>query len=269
MRVVEPSCGGVTYDPARMSRTARYATGLVAAIAVAFAVSACGTNHIGVPKSDPNYAADNQAAQLFNQRCGGCHTLSYAGTHGSAANPRTAEAINGPNFNVRCERPVDRVQYAIANGGFSGAYMPQNIVVGKQAQEVALFVARYAGRQAPAQVGVKPCDQHPIGTLVSATTSTTTTTAAAPVSKATIAAGLSIFKTNCGACHTLAYAGTKGTVGPNLDQLMPNLGTVQHQVTVGGGEMPAFGNKHILKPAQIETVAKFVSSVAGSGTKAP
>jgi mono/diheme cytochrome c family protein len=148
-----------------MSRTARYATGLVAAIAVAFAVSACGTNHIGVPKTDPSYASDTAAAQLFNQRCGGCHTLSYAGTHGSAANPRTAEAINGPNFNVRCERPVERVLYAIENGGFSGAYMPQNVVVGKQAQEVAEFVARWAGRQAPPQPGVKPCDKLPIGAL--------------------------------------------------------------------------------------------------------
>ncbi len=74
------------------------------------------------------------------QRCAGCHTLSYAATHGSAANPRTAEAINGPNFNVRCERPVERVLYAIENGGFSGAYMPQNIFVGQQARDVAAFV---------------------------------------------------------------------------------------------------------------------------------
>ena len=86
---------------------------------------------------------------LFNQRCAGCHTLSYAGTHGSAPNVRTAQAINGPNFNVRCERPVVRVLYAIENGGFSGAYMPQNIVVGQQARDVAQFVATYSGRQAP------------------------------------------------------------------------------------------------------------------------
>ncbi len=134
-------------------------------IAVAFAVSACGTNHIGVPKSDPSYKADTQAAELFNQRCGGCHTLSYAGTHGSGQNPRTYEDINGPNFNVRCERPVERVLYAIENGGFSGAYMPQNIVVGKQAHEVAMFVARFSGRQATPQEGVTPCIKRPIGTL--------------------------------------------------------------------------------------------------------
>ena len=162
---VAPSRGGVAYDPARMSRSVRYAATMVAAIAVAFIISACGTNHIQVPKADPSYTADLAAAHLFNQRCGGCHTLSYAGTHGSGQNPRTYEAINGPNFNVRCERPEIRVLYAIENGGFSGAYMPQNIVVGKQAQEVAAFVARYAGRQAKPQPGVERCTQQSIGTL--------------------------------------------------------------------------------------------------------
>jgi mono/diheme cytochrome c family protein len=142
-----------------MGRSVRYAATLVAAIAAAFVVSACGTQHVGVPKSDPSYAADSSAAQLFNQRCGGCHTLSYAGTHGSGQNPRTYEAINGPNFNVRCERPAIRVLYAIENGGFSGAYMPQNIVVGKQAREIADFVARYAGRQAPLEPNVERCTQ--------------------------------------------------------------------------------------------------------------
>ena len=35
--------------------------------------------------------------------------------------------------------------YAIRNGGFSGAIMPQNIVVGDEAEAVAEFVAEYAG----------------------------------------------------------------------------------------------------------------------------
>ena len=88
-------------------------------------------------------------AQLFSQRCAGCHTLSYAATHGSAPNIRTAQANSGPNFNTRCERPITRVLYAIENGGFSGAYMPQNVVVGQDAIDVAKFVSTYAGRQAP------------------------------------------------------------------------------------------------------------------------
>ena len=128
-------------------------------------MSGCGTQRISIPKSDPDYSADVAAATLFNQRCGGCHTLSYAATHGSGQNPRTYEAINGPNFNERCERPVERVLYAIENGGFSGAYMPQNVVVGKQAREVAMFVARFAGRDAQPEQGTPPCQSLSIGTL--------------------------------------------------------------------------------------------------------
>jgi hypothetical protein len=148
-----------------MGRTVRHAATLVAAAAVTFVVAACGTQHVGVPKNSANYTADTEAAQLFNQRCGGCHTLSYAGTHGSGQNPRTYESINGPNFNVRCERPAIRVLYAIANGGFSGAYMPQNIVVGTQAREIANFVAQYSGRQAPIQPNTTPCIAKPVNPL--------------------------------------------------------------------------------------------------------
>ena len=35
---------------------------------------------------------------------------------------------------------------------------------------------------------------------------------------ADVVAGKQLFVSKCGACHTLARAGTKGTVGPNLDQ---------------------------------------------------
>ena len=134
-------------------------------LVLAVLTSACGTQKIDVPKSQPVLY---QGAVLFNQRCSGCHTLSYAATHGSAANVRTAQFNNGPNFDIRCERPVARVLFAIANGGFSGAVMPQNIVVGAQAQAVAQFVATYSGRKAPRVPGVVPCQQVPIGTIAAA-----------------------------------------------------------------------------------------------------
>ncbi len=146
-------------------RHKRLFASLLAAVAVAFVVSACGTEAIGVPKSDPTYASDSIAAHLFNERCGGCHTLSYAGTHGSGVNPTTFATISGPSFNQRCERPAIRVLYAIENGGFSGAYMPQNIFVGKQAREVADFVARFSGRDAPPEPGVTPCIKKPLQLL--------------------------------------------------------------------------------------------------------
>jgi cytochrome c len=145
-----------------MSRFAKILTLAAAALSVAVATAACGTEKISVPKS----AGDvYRGAVLFNERCAGCHTLSYAATNGSAPNIRTASAVSGPNFNERCERPIDRVLYAIENGGFSGAYMPQNVVVGQDAIDVAKFVATYAGREAPRQTGVPPCQEEAIGTL--------------------------------------------------------------------------------------------------------
>ena len=54
---------------------------------------------------------------------------------------------NGPNFNFRKEN-VQQVLYAIRNGGFSGAIMPENVVVGENAKAVAEFLAKYSGLQA-------------------------------------------------------------------------------------------------------------------------
>ena len=145
-----------------MSRLAKILVLSTAVVAMAAVTAACGTEKISVPKQQ---AALYHGATVFSERCAGCHTLSYAATYGSAPNIRTAQAISGPNFNQRCERPIDRVLYAIANGGFSGAYMPQNVVVGQDAVDVAKFVATYAGRQAPLVPGVTKCQDKPIGTL--------------------------------------------------------------------------------------------------------
>jgi len=73
--------------------------------------------------------------------------------------------------------------------------------------------------------------------------------------------GKTLFVSNCAGCHTLKAAGTSGNVGPNLDNLKPNLATVQKQVTNGGGGMPPF--KGTLSPAEIKAIAQFVSSNAG------
>jgi mono/diheme cytochrome c family protein len=124
-----------------MSRPAKLLLPAVAVLAVLAA--GCGTDKIDVAKT----SSSRRGAVLFSQRCSGCHTLRAAGTHGSAANIRTRERNDGPNFNVRCESS-GRVLYAIRNGGFSGAIMPQNIVVGSDADAVAKFVAKYAGQKA-------------------------------------------------------------------------------------------------------------------------
>jgi mono/diheme cytochrome c family protein len=154
-----------------------------AMLAVAVLASACGTQKVNAPGGD---AALQHGATLFNQRCGGCHTLSYAATHGSAQNVRTAQLNNGPNFDIRCERPVARVLYAIANGGFSGVVMPQNIVVGQDAIDVAQFVAKYAGHKAPTIPGVVKCSETPIGTVAEALAPTATTSTSTGPSPGTV-----------------------------------------------------------------------------------
>ena len=127
-----------------MTRRVTYAACVAAAALLA---SGCGSESVSVSQDDPNRAG----AVIFAARCGGCHTLSAAGTEGSATNVSDRENVDGPNFNVRKENVPD-VLFAIANGGFSGAIMPENIVTGHEAQAVAEFVAKYAGKQ-PASGG--------------------------------------------------------------------------------------------------------------------
>jgi mono/diheme cytochrome c family protein len=120
----------------------RGALALIAVAALGTAVG-CGTEGIQVAEDDPLH----EGAQMFAERCSGCHTLSAAGTEGSA---NRSERVQGPDLNQRPET-VDDVIYAIRNGGFSGAIMPQNIVVGEDAEKVAEFVARYAGQDVTEQ----------------------------------------------------------------------------------------------------------------------
>jgi len=73
--------------------------------------------------------------------------------------------------------------------------------------------------------------------------------------------GKKVFTSNCGGCHTLAAAGSSGTVGPNLDEAKPPVDLVVTRVTNGMGAMPPF--KGQLSEKQIQDVAAYVSSVAG------
>jgi mono/diheme cytochrome c family protein len=112
---------------------------ITAAVAASLILGACGTQGITVAKDSPDY----QGAVLFSERCAGCHTLTPAGTQGSDARNVRAE---GPNLDQRSESR-SQVLFAIRNGGFSGSIMPQNVVTGREADQVANFVSKYAGEQ--------------------------------------------------------------------------------------------------------------------------
>jgi mono/diheme cytochrome c family protein len=112
------------------------------AAAAAFGLVACGfgEQRISVSENDPNY----NGAVLFATHCSGCHTLGAAGAQGTG---NRGLRTQGPNLDQRTETYRDAL-FAIQNGGFSGAIMPQNIVVGSDAEAVARFVAKYAGQNA-------------------------------------------------------------------------------------------------------------------------
>lgn len=74
--------------------------------------------------------------KLFVTTCGGCHTLGSAGTKG----------MTGPNLDV-IKPDAARVAHAISNGGATGSgAMPKGLLSGKDATDVAAFVAEVAGR---------------------------------------------------------------------------------------------------------------------------
>jgi mono/diheme cytochrome c family protein len=131
----------------------------VAALGVlsALAISACGTEKINADNSPPTSNV-HEGAMLFHERCGGCHTLKAAATHGSAPNIRETERTDGPDLDFRHETVQD-VLFAIRNGGFSGSIMPANVVVGPDAQKVAEFVSKYAGSKASSAAPARPPGQ--------------------------------------------------------------------------------------------------------------
>ncbi|HSD25204.1 MAG TPA: hypothetical protein VLB79_12860, partial [Solirubrobacterales bacterium] len=64
---------------------------LLIAVAAVAAATGCGTQGIQVPSDDPTHPG----AEIFAQRCSGCHTLTPAGAEGTA---NRSERVQGPNL---------------------------------------------------------------------------------------------------------------------------------------------------------------------------
>jgi cbb3-type cytochrome c oxidase subunit III len=192
-----------------------------ALLVLATALLAAGCGTGGISKSGDSSAGKD----LFLAKCAGCHTLADAGSHGNQG-PNLDDAFSysrDQGFKEVTIQQVVRDQIELAVPP-----MPRDLVKGADADAVAAYVAQVAGK---------------------------------PVASKKTTNGKDIFVANCGSCHTLAAAGTTGTVGPNLDQLKPAFARIQTQVINGGTIMPAFKGK--LTPAQIRAVAMYVASSAG------
>ena len=207
------------------------------------ALAGCGTGGYTSGGSQGN------GKTLFTQACGGCHTLAAAGTAGKIG-PNLDDAFaqarqDGMTSETFTQVVAGQIRFPISETSTGSPGMPPvdqtlpscDDVAGDAfcvedqdtaVSDIATFVGEVAGTGVTAE---KPTD------------------------------GKSIFTSTCGGCHTLADAGTTGTVGPNLDQAKPPKALVVDRVTNGFGVMPSF--KDALDPAQIQAVADYVSSAAG------
>jgi cbb3-type cytochrome c oxidase subunit III len=214
----------------------------LAAFAAALVAAGCGSE--GIPDS----GSSSQGQVLFSQRCGQCHTLAAAGTKGQIG-PNLDDAFRRARKDGFDESTIaalvrNQIAYPITHPGTGVPGMPANLVKGEDADSVARFVASVAatGAKPPAPPGGGGgCGGGGGGKPD----------------------GKQIFSSaGCTGCHTLADANSNGNVGPNLDDAKPPKALVVERVTNGMGAMPSF--KGQLSKAEIEAVADYVSSVAGS-----
>jgi mono/diheme cytochrome c family protein len=224
--------------------------GLAALAALAAAVAGgCGT----VGKVEGGEVS--RGKELFvngaegKQSCGSCHTLADAGTTGTIG-PNLDQAfayarsdLPGQGFGESTIRDVVRGQiaYPVEEPPTGQPGMPANLVTGSDADAVAAYVASVAGL--PVQGGGGQAAGGGAGGGGSTD-------------------GKSIFASaGCASCHTLAAAGSSGTVGPNLDEAQPSLELAIDRITNGQGAMPSFEGQ--LTEEQIRAVAQFVADNAG------
>jgi cbb3-type cytochrome c oxidase subunit III len=231
---------------------ARETAALIVLAVAAVAASGCGG--VGYSKGPAN---TTRGETLFTERCGQCHTLAAAGTRGTIG-PNLDDAFRQARKDGMTEETVrqvvrDQIYYAIEETSTGAPGMPQidqtlpecgddkppGCVEDQEeaATDIAAYVAGVAG-----VAGARPGGG-------------TTPGGGGTDGKAIFASA------GCATCHTLADAGSNGTVGPNLDQAKPDEALVVDRVTNGRGAMPSF--KGQLTPAQIQAVAKYVSSAAG------
>ena len=62
---------------------------------------------------------------------------------------------------------------------------------------------------------------------------------------------------NCAACHTLSDAGSNAMIGPNLNEIRPDIQRIIMAVRNGIGVMPAM--EGILSDEEIDAVSHYVS----------
>lgn len=213
---------------------------LLALAALAVVSSGCGTT-----------TADTARGRtLFKQKCGVCHTLAQAGTTaqvGPNLDDAFASAREAGEESETIEGVVRaQVENPRPNNGNPAVSMPANVVTGQDLDDVAAYVGEWAGvpGAAPPKVPGGP--------------------------------GAQVFANNgCGTCHTLAAAGSGGTTGPDLNEVLPGQTEAMiHESIVDPNAKIAKGYpagvmpqtfEQMLTPKELEDLVKYLSESTSGG----
>jgi mono/diheme cytochrome c family protein len=172
----------------RMSTRSQIFRPLLALAALAMVVvvaSGCGTA-----------TQDSERGRtLFIQKCGTCHAMAQAGTTAQIG-PDMDDAFAAARESGQDSDTVEgvvkaQVAFPRPSTDNPAVSMPADIVTGQDLDDVAAYVAEYAGvpGAAPPRVPGGP--------------------------------GAQVFANNgCGGCHTFAAASSGGVAGPNLDETL-------------------------------------------------
>lgn len=204
---------------------------------------------VALPGCDLQENADAEnGRQLFIEKCGTCHALTEAGTQAEIGPDLDAAFKQAREDGMDQDTIEGVVEGQIANPRVTNpdnpAYMPAELVTGQDEKDVAAYVASVAGVP-----GIEP----PIPPD------------APPGAQVFLAQG-------CGSCHTLAAANATGTVGPNLDDVLPGMATQEIEESIvdpdaqiaqgfGPGIMPSTYTD--LPPTELKDLVDFLADSAG------
>jgi mono/diheme cytochrome c family protein len=211
---------------------------LVALVAAVVAISGCGTTNADIANG----------RVLFTSKCGICHTLAQAGTTATVG-PNLDDAfaaareagMNGATIEGIVKAQVDNPR---PSNGNPAASMPANTASGSDLDNIAAYLGKYAGVP-----GAKPPEVEG-------------------------GAGAQVFASSgCGSCHTLAAANAGGTIGPDLDEVLPGQKEAEIEESIvdpeakieqgfPAGVMPQkFGEE--LSEEELKQLIEFLSESAG------
>ncbi len=215
-------------------------------LALGALVAGCGTN---TSSSDTGQAND-RGRQLFIAKCGTCHVMAQAASTGTQG--PDLDAAFAPAREVGMDddtvKGIVRAQVQRpfpSNPNFPGISMPADLATGNDLEDISAYVAKYAGvpgAEPPQVAGTGP--------------------------------GAQLFADNgCGSCHTMAAASASGTLGPDLDEVVPDMSKAEvHEALVDPdatiakgytpGVMPAFDK---LSDQELNQLVQFLMSSSGTG----